>query len=134
MLAEPHHARRSQRRIGHADAADLDVLIACFSLISVRGGIGWGQGKSIEKGNGSEVMARGKRCHSHNYKEESVPNIKDGQTLMINPGTIGGVGSSPATYVMVDLETMETERCEISKSIEKDALEPVAEEYAQPSH
>ncbi len=72
--------------------------------------------------------------HSHNYKEESIPNIKDSHTLMINPGTIGGVGSAPATYVMVDLDTMETERFEISKSIEKDAPPPEAEEYIQPSH
>jgi len=53
---------------------------------------------------------------------------------MLNPGTIGGVGSAPATYSMLNLEIMEAEKFEISKSIEKDATEPDAEEYIQPSH
>jgi len=72
--------------------------------------------------------------HTHNFKQELVPNIKGGHTLMLNPGTIGGVGSAPATYSMLNLEIMEAEKFEISKSIEKDATEPDAEEYIQPSH
>ncbi len=70
--------------------------------------------------------------HSHNYKDEMIANVKGGHTLLINPGTIGGVGSSPATYVMIDLETMEFERFEISKSIEKDAP-PQEDDYSQPA-
>jgi putative phosphoesterase len=71
--------------------------------------------------------------HSHNYREEKVPNIKDGETLILNPGTIGGVGKAPATFIMIDLETMEVEKLEISKSIEKDAP-PSEEDYNQPAY
>jgi putative phosphoesterase len=47
-------------------------------------------------------------CCGHDHRAEimSVPNIKSGHTMMVNPGTVGGVGS-PATYVLGDLETME---------------------------
>lgn len=72
--------------------------------------------------------------HTHNYKFESVPNIKGGHTPLLNPGTIGGVGGSPATYVMLDLETMEIEKFEIPKSIEKDAANSMEDEYSQPSY
>ena len=53
---------------------------------------------------------------------------------MLNPGTIGGVGSAPATYIMMDLETMEIERLEISKNIERDASDNIADEYGQPAY
>ncbi|MCP3666428.1 MAG: metallophosphoesterase family protein [Gammaproteobacteria bacterium] len=56
--------------------------------------------------------------HSHETSLEDLPNIKGGITPLVNPGTIGGVGSSPATYVMADLETMAFNVCEIPKSIE----------------
>jgi len=46
--------------------------------------------------------------HDHRSEIQWVPNIKGGKTLLINPGTVGGVGS-PATYVLGDLETMEFE-------------------------
>jgi putative phosphoesterase len=59
--------------------------------------------------------------HSHALKIESLPNIKGGNTPLVNPGTVGGVGSSPSTYIMADLESMEFEVCELSKSIERDA-------------
>ncbi len=72
--------------------------------------------------------------HSHNYKQESVPNIKNGHTILLNPGTIGGVGSAPATYVMMDLETMELEKFEISKNIERNASNDTADEYNQPAY
>ncbi len=71
--------------------------------------------------------------HSHNYREEWVPNIKNGKTLMLNPGTIGGVGNAPATYILLDLETMELEKLEVSKSIEKDTPPP-EEDYNQPAY
>ncbi len=57
--------------------------------------------------------------HSHTLKIESLPNIKGGTTPLVNPGTVGGVGSAPATYVMADLEIMEFEVFELSKSIEQ---------------
>ncbi len=59
--------------------------------------------------------------HSHKVKMEQIPNIKGGDTLLINPGTVGGVGSDPATYVMGDLDRMEFEVRELSKSIERAA-------------
>ena len=58
--------------------------------------------------------------HSHKTSFDSLPNIRGGQTPLINPGTIGGVGKSPATYIMADLETMVFDIHEISKSIEQD--------------
>lgn len=58
--------------------------------------------------------------HTHKQKIEYLDNIKGGSTPLVNPGTIGGVGSSPATYLMGDLENMTFERYEISKSIEHD--------------
>ncbi len=57
--------------------------------------------------------------HSHALKIEYLPNIRGGTTPLVNPGTVGGVGSAPATYVMADLESMEFEGFELSKSIEQ---------------
>ena len=58
--------------------------------------------------------------HSHKVQIEHLPNIKGGTTVLVNPGTIGGVGSDPATYLLGDLETMEFKVFEISKSIERE--------------
>lgn len=57
--------------------------------------------------------------HSHMGKMERLNNIKGTTTLLINPGTVGGVGQAPATYVMGDLETMTFDFHEISKTIEQ---------------
>jgi len=43
--------------------------------------------------------------HEHRAHIDKVPNIKGGETVLIDPGTVGGV-SAPATYVLGDLETM----------------------------
>ncbi len=43
--------------------------------------------------------------HDHRPEIQWVPNIRGGKTLLINPGTVGGVGSPP-TYVLGDLGTM----------------------------
>ncbi|MCP3868676.1 MAG: YfcE family phosphodiesterase [Gammaproteobacteria bacterium] len=59
--------------------------------------------------------------HSHKAKVQWLPNIKGGKTLLVNPGTVGGVGTDPSTYIMADLETMDFEVCELSKSIEREA-------------
>ncbi|KRT53933.1 metallophosphoesterase family protein [endosymbiont of Ridgeia piscesae] len=56
--------------------------------------------------------------HSHKLKFEELANIKGGTTPLINPGTIGGVGRAPATYVMADLESMQFEVREVAKSLE----------------
>jgi len=37
-----------------------------------------------------------------------VATVKGGHTWLVNPGTVGGVGSPP-TYVMADLATMDFE-------------------------
>ena len=49
-------------------------------------------------------------CNGHEHRAviERVPNIKGGETLRIDPGTVAGV-SAPATYVFGDLETMKFE-------------------------
>ena len=59
--------------------------------------------------------------HSHKVKIEQVTNLKGETTHLVNPGTIGGVGKAPATFLMADLEQMEFERVEISKQIEREA-------------
>ncbi len=56
--------------------------------------------------------------HSHNTRLEEIPNIRGGSTLLINPGTVGGVGHAAATYVTADLDTMDFQFHEIPKSIE----------------
>jgi hypothetical protein len=60
--------------------------------------------------------------HTHKVLIETVNNIKGGTTYLVNPGTIGGVGRAPATYVMADLENMTFETRELSKLIEREAL------------
>jgi putative phosphoesterase len=49
-------------------------------------------------------------CNGHEHRAviERIANIKGGETLRIDPGTVGGV-SAPATYVLGDLEKMEFE-------------------------
>ncbi|MES9963165.1 MAG: YfcE family phosphodiesterase [Candidatus Sedimenticola sp. 20ELBAFRAG] len=61
--------------------------------------------------------------HSHKTTITELPNIKGGRTPLVNPGTVGGVGTSPATYIMADLETMAFEIFEIPKSIEQPATQ-----------
>ena len=60
--------------------------------------------------------------HSHKVHIETVHNIQGGTTCLVNPGTVGGVGRAPATYVMADLENMTFETREVSKLIELEAL------------
>jgi hypothetical protein len=45
--------------------------------------------------------------HSHKATQEVLPNLLGHTTLLINPGTVGGVGSAPATYMLGDLTAME---------------------------
>ncbi|MEJ1297452.1 MAG: YfcE family phosphodiesterase [Candidatus Sedimenticola sp. (ex Thyasira tokunagai)] len=59
--------------------------------------------------------------HSHNLKIQYLENIKGGKTPLVNPGTVGGVGGSPATYLMADLEQMTFDSHEISKNIEQNS-------------
>jgi len=50
--------------------------------------------------------------HDHRAEIDQIDNLKQRQTLFINPGTVGGVGADP-TYVMGDLESMEFEIREV---------------------
>jgi putative phosphoesterase len=56
--------------------------------------------------------------HSHKVAHRVVENIRGGETHLLNPGTIGGVGRAPATYVLADLQAMTFENREIPKAIE----------------
>ncbi len=58
--------------------------------------------------------------HSHKVKIEELPNIRGGITPLVNPGTVGGVGKAPATYVMGDLETMTFDVYQLDKNIERE--------------
>jgi putative phosphoesterase len=57
--------------------------------------------------------------HSHEALIDSVPNARGGSTHLVNPGTIGGVGRAPATYIMADLHSMQFEICQVSKLLEQ---------------
>jgi putative phosphoesterase len=57
--------------------------------------------------------------HSHAPAQELLPNLRGGHTLLLNPGTIGGVGRAPATYVIGDLETMSFDFREVDKGLER---------------
>jgi len=59
--------------------------------------------------------------HSHKVSIETVANLKGGLTHLVNPGTIGGVGRKPATYLIADLSEMSFQTREISKQIEREA-------------
>nr|MBP8284610.1 metallophosphoesterase family protein [Chromatiaceae bacterium] len=64
--------------------------------------------------------------HSHHPLQQWVPHLKGGQTLLLNPGTVGGVGQAAATWFLVDLETLECEAHELDKSLERRAQAPTA--------
>ncbi|MGB5605495.1 MAG: metallophosphoesterase family protein, partial [Gammaproteobacteria bacterium] len=44
--------------------------------------------------------------HDHKAAIRSIDNIAGTQTLLVNPGTVGGI-QAPATWILGDLETME---------------------------
>lgn len=53
--------------------------------------------------------------HTHRVSIEQITNIKGTQTLLCNPGSVGGVGSA-ATYMLGNLETMIFETHTIANS------------------
>ena len=59
--------------------------------------------------------------HTHKPKLDRIPNIKGGATVLVNPGTIGGVAGAPATWLLGDLDTLEFEVREVSKALEHGA-------------
>ena len=46
--------------------------------------------------------------HSHEAGIARVRNVQDGETWLVNPGTVAGIGA-PATWVLGDLEAMQFE-------------------------
>jgi hypothetical protein len=64
--------------------------------------------------------------HSHTIQEEWLPQMQGGRTLLLNPGTVGGVGQSPATWLLVDLETLTCESHQLDKALERRAYAPAA--------
>jgi len=52
--------------------------------------------------------------HDHRPAIERKRNIQGGETVIVNPGTVAGVGPR-ATYVVGDLETLEFEIIELPK-------------------
>lgn len=56
--------------------------------------------------------------HSHKTSITEHKNCCGEMTTIVNPGTIGGVGTSPATYIFGDLDAMTFEIKTISKAIE----------------
>ncbi|MEI6413137.1 MAG: metallophosphoesterase family protein [Pseudomonadota bacterium] len=55
--------------------------------------------------------------HTHRAEQIELPNLRGGTTLLINPGTVGGVGKAPATFVMADLATLTFEFRELPKPV-----------------
>lgn len=47
-------------------------------------------------------------CCGHSHKPEIAlqPNVRNGQTWLVNPGTVAGLGAPAATWVLGDLETL----------------------------
>jgi len=59
--------------------------------------------------------------HSHHHQRQWLPNLKGGRTLLLNPGTVGGVGQAPATWFLVDLATLACEVHAVDKGLERQA-------------
>ncbi len=56
-------------------------------------------------------------CYGHDHKAviEKVRNVRGGETLLLNPGTVAGIGAS-ATYMLGDLATLQFSIHEVSHS------------------
>jgi putative phosphoesterase len=46
--------------------------------------------------------------HSHQAEMRRVPNVKGGETWLVNPGTVAGL-AAPATWILADLAAMRFE-------------------------
>ena len=60
-------------------------------------------------------------CCGHDHKADIrlIDNMAGEQTLLVNPGTVGGI-KAPATYVLGNLESMEFSIREIESSYRRD--------------
>ena len=59
--------------------------------------------------------------HSHHTRIEHVRNLKGSTTPVVDPGTVGGVGQAPATWVLADLGSLEFGVHEVDKARERQA-------------
>jgi putative phosphoesterase len=57
--------------------------------------------------------------HSHTPSQEQLANVAGGETLLLNPGTVGGVGRAPATYLLLDLETLDCALHRLDEDVER---------------
>ena len=66
-------------------------------------------------------------CNGHEHRAviERIANIKNEETLRVDPGTVGGV-SHPATYVLGDLEKMEFEIRSVPEPADRRTARPRA--------
>lgn len=53
--------------------------------------------------------------HSHEPLLITADNVKGGTTLLVNPGTVAGLGAPAATWIFGDLETMQFEIQELER-------------------
>lgn len=53
--------------------------------------------------------------HDHRSNIENLPNIQGGHTLLVNPGTVAGIGAPP-TYAFGDLQTLQFEILDVSQA------------------
>lgn len=51
--------------------------------------------------------------HSHKVAIEQVRTVRGTTSFLVNPGTVGGVGGAPATFLLGDLNDMEFRRHEL---------------------
>ena len=47
--------------------------------------------------------------HSHEPVIRQQVNVKGGQSWLVNPGTVAGLGASAATWILGDLATLQFE-------------------------
>jgi len=55
--------------------------------------------------------------HSHRPEIDRIDNMSGTTTLLANPGTVGGVGDAPATWLLADLASMELVLHQAPKSL-----------------
>jgi putative phosphoesterase len=55
--------------------------------------------------------------HSHKPEVRQQANVKGGQTWLVNPGTVAGLGAPVATWIFADLEDMRFQVRELAKQI-----------------
>lgn len=70
--------------------------------------------------------------HEHKTQIARVRNVKGGETILLNPGTVGGVGAPP-TYMLCDLATLEfnVHEVDVAPAAKSDARMSVHESAAK---